>query len=116
MEFQKQMIKEDEEFLRQLDFEINQLMISSWPNAQPPANNKILMNTLSTSTVDEIFRGRNASKSLRPAREVLIQQHHQHDSKDSVFNKGGSSEDAWVGETAEKIKTQGNLEIFNENS
>lgn len=31
IEAQKSIIKEDEEFLRQLEFEINQLMISSWP-------------------------------------------------------------------------------------
>ena len=52
VEFQKQLIADDEEFLRQLDFEINQMMISSWPTANPTSY-KVQMTTFSTSTADE---------------------------------------------------------------
>ena len=78
------MIKEDEEFLRQMEFEINQLVLSSWPSS----SGKIIGGEF------HLDKGRVKKKDLA---DIL----HTHDSKDSVFNKGGSSDD-WIGETLEK--------------
>ena len=83
------MIKRDEEFLRQLEFKINQLMISSWP-----MNIKVIGGEIELKDLEH----RNP-KGRKDFADILA----QHDSRDSVFNKGGSSDD-WMGDymTGEK--------------